>query len=507
MMRRAFAFLLGLAVSAIPLGGAEPPPEAPSLTIYNQKFGIVRQTVPLDLKAGVNHVTFSDITAHAEPDSVVLRDLRGGGLRILEQNYRNDPISDGLLLSLFEGQTIDFVRTDMTGHQEIVKGKIIRSGYVPHYQAYEQYGYQYAAAQNAMTSGGAAQPIIEVDGRLQFSLPGQPKFPSLGTDTILKPTFDWQLESGSVGRRTAELSYVSGGMSWKADYNIVAPETSDAMDIVGWVTLDNQSGKTFENARIKLMAGDVSKIQEAARDGRYVFRASAAQSVAVGPPVTEKTFDEYHLYTLERSTTLRDRETKQVEFLRATNVHANRVYLYDGFKIEPQYAGWSFENVRENMNYGTQSNPKVWVMVEFKNSKTNNLGMPLPAGRVRFYRHDRDGQMEFTGEDKIDHTPTDETVRFYTGNAFDIVGERRRTNYRSNAVERWVDESFEIKVRNHKTTPVQVRMVEHLYRWTNWEISQKSDDFKKTDAQTIEFPVQIPPNGEKTVAYMVHYSW
>src|SRR5215472_9096980 len=141
------------------------------------------------------------------------------------------------------------------------------------------------------------------------------------------------------------------------------------------------------------------------------------------------------------------------------------------------------------------------------NRKTNNLGMPLPAGRVRFYRHDRDGQMEFTGEDKIDHTPTDETVRFYTGNAFDIVGERRRTNYRSNAVERWVDESFEIKVRNHKTTPVQVRMVEHLYRWTNWEISQKSDDFKKTDAQTIEFPVQIPPNGEKTVAYMVHYSW
>src|SRR5215813_11236989 len=505
-MRRTLSLGLCYLLICLPLHAAEPQPEAPSLTIYNQKFGIVRQTVPLDLTAGVNHVTFSDITAHAEPDSVVLRDLRGGGLRILEQNYRNDPISDGLLLSLFEGKTIDFVRTDMNGHQEIVKGKIIRSGYVPHYQAYDQYGYQYAAMQSAMAAGGAGQPIIEVDGKLQFSLPGQPKFPSLGTDTILKPTFDWQLQSETAGHRTAELSYVSGGMSWKADYNIVAPENSDVMDIVGWVTLDNQSGKTFENARIKLMAGDVSKIQEDRSGNRYVFRAEAADS-RVGPPVTEKAFDEYHLYTLERSTTLRDRETKQVEFLRSTGVHANRVYLYDGLKIEPQYYGWNVESIRENVNYGTQSNPKVWVMLEFKNSKTNNLGMPLPAGRVRFYRHDSDGQMEFTGEDKIDHTPSDETVRFYTGNAFDIVGERRRTNIKVDSSDRWVDESFEVKVRNHKKTPVEVRVVEHLYRWTNWEISQKSDEFKKNDAQTIEFRVPIPANGEKTVTYMVHYSW
>ena len=506
-MRRTLSLGLCYLLICLPLHAAEPQPEAPSLTIYNQKFGIVRQTVPLDLTAGVNHVTFSDITAHAEPDSVVLRDLRGGGLRILEQNYRNDPISDGLLLSLFEGKTIDFVRTDMNGHQEIVKGKIIRSGYVPHYQAYDQYGYQYAAMQSAMAAGGAGQPIIEVEGKLQFSLPGQPKFPSLGTDTILKPTFDWQLQSESAGHRTAELSYVSGGMSWKADYNIVAPENSDVMDIVGWVTLDNQSGKTFENARIKLMAGDVSKIQEDRSGNSYgMLRMQMADS-RVAPAVTEKTFDEYHLYTLERSTTLRDRETKQVEFLRSSGVHANRVYVYDGRKVEPQYYGWNYENIRENVNYGTQSNPKVWVMLEFKNSKANNLGMPLPAGRVRFYRHDSDGQMEFTGEDKIDHTPSDETVRFYTGNAFDIVGERRRTNIKVDSSDRWVDESFEIRVRNHKKAPVEVRVVEHLYRWTTWEISQKSDEFKKNDAQTIEFRVPIPANGEKTVTYMVHYSW
>ena len=210
---------------------------------------------------------------------------------------------------------------------------------------------------------------------------------------------------------------------------------------------------------------------------------------------------------LRDNKTLRDRETKQVEFLRASGVHAARVYVYDGFQLEDQYRGWNFENIRGNANYGIRSNPKVWVMLEFKNSKANNLGMPLPAGRVRFYRRDNDGQMEFTGEDKIDHTPADETVRFYTGNAFDLVGQRVRTDFRVNSSQTWADESFEITLRNHKTTPVEVRVVEHLYRWTNWKITQKSDDFKQQDSQTIEFRVPVPPSGEKTVSYSVHYSW
>jgi hypothetical protein len=505
-MSRILAVCLSISVFLVPLWAAEPQPE-PSLTVYNQKFAVVRQTIPLQLNGSVTHVSFSDITAHAEPDSVVLRDVHGGGLRILEQNYRNDPLSDGLLLSLFEGKTIDFVRTDAQGHQETVQGKIVRSGYVPHYAAYDQYGYQYQMAQQSMASGGSGQPIIEVNGKLQFSLPGTPQFPSLGNDTILKPTFDWQLESQAKGARTAELSYVSGGMSWKADYNIVAPESSDQMDIVGWVTLDNQSGKTFENAHIKLMAGDVSKIQE--QNPRYQFRASAGAVSVNGeaPIVTQKTFDEYHLYTLARATTLRDRETKQVEFLRASGVRADRVYVYDGFLLDDQYRGWNLQSIRGNGDYGTRSNPKVWVMLEFKNSKANNLGMPLPAGRVRFYRHDSDGQMEFTGEDKIDHTPADETVRFYTGNAFDLVGQRVRTEFHVNSAQTWADESFEITLRNHKTTPVEMRVVEHLYRWNNWKITANSDDFKQKDSQTIEFRVPVPPNGERKVTYSVHYSW
>jgi hypothetical protein len=506
-MSRILAVWLSILLLLVPLWAAEPSAEPPSLTIYNQQFAVVRQTIPLQLNGGVTRVSFNDITAHAEPDSVVLRDLQGGNLRVLEQNYRNDPISDGLLLSLFEGKTIDFVRSDAQGHQETVQGKIVRSGYVPHYAAYSQYGSQYQMQQQSMSSGGSGQPIIEVNGKLQFFLPGTPQFPSLGNDTILKPAFDWELESQARGARTAELSYVSGGMSWKADYNIVAPESSDMMDIVGWVTLDNQCGKTFENARIKLMAGDVSKIPEQNGRDRLQFFAGSGGALSSAPAVTQKTFDEYHLYTLARATTLRDRETKQVEFLRASNVHAGRVYVYDGFQLDEQYRGWNLQSIRGNPDYGTHSNPKVWVMLEFKNSKANNLGMPLPAGRVRFYRHDSDGQMEFTGEDKIDHTPADETVRFYTGNAFDIVGQRVRTDFRVNSSQTWADESFDITLRNHKTTPVEVRVVEHLYRWNNWKITQKSDDYKQQDSQTIEFRVPVAANGEKKVSYSVHYSW
>jgi hypothetical protein len=196
-----------------------------------------------------------------------------------------------------------------------------------------------------------------------------------------------------------------------------------------------------------------------------------------------------------------------VEFLRAQSVTANRIYVYDGAKIEPQYYGWNMENIRGNASYGTESNPKVWVMYEIPNSKENKLGMPLPAGSLRFYRRDTNGQLEFTGEDHIDHTPKNETLRVYTGNAFDIVGERLRTNFQSDPRGHWVDESFEIKVRNHKTSTVNLRVVEHLYRWTQWEITSKPSAYAKKDAQTIEFRVPIAADGETTINYTVHYSW
>ncbi len=476
----------------------------PSLTIYNEEFAVVRQEIPLDLKPGENQVTVSDITMHLEPDSVILRDPAGKhAVQVLEQNYRADPVSEMMLLSLYEGQTIGF-----ENQGQIIKGKVIRSGYTPHdYFAMNRYGQNYYQQQ---MSGASQTPVIEVDGQLRFSLPGTPVFPRLTDDTILKPRLEWVLSADKPGRFPAEFSYVTGGMTWEADYNIVAPEKGDVVDIVGWVTMDNQSGRTFENARIKLMAGDVNKIQQGV-NGRIVNRLEnyAAMGAAVySPPVTEKAFDEYHLYTLERRTTLRDRETKQVEFIRAAGVTTKQVYIYDGVKIDPnRYNGWAWENIRNDHSYGTESNPKIWVMREFRNSDANHLGMPLPKGRVRFYRRSDDGQIEFTGENVIDHTPHDETVRIYTGNAFDLTGERRRTNYIVETGKSTATESFEIKVRNHKKEPVEVRVVEHLYRALTWDIASSSSEYKKTDSHTIEFPVSIAPDEEKTISYTAHYTW
>jgi hypothetical protein len=381
---------------------------------------------------------------------------------------------------------------------------------VPHRSGMQRYGQQYAMRQSAYAYGEAGQPIIEVDGQLRFSLPGEPLFPALTDDTILKPTIQWILATDQAGRLDAELSYVTGGMSWEADYSMLAQKEGEAIDVIGWVTMDNQSGKTFENARLKLMAGDVSKIQpEDRRRLAYAYDELAVGGMGGAPPVSEKAFEEYHLYTLARPTTLHDRETKQVEFLRAEGVQAQRLYVYDGMKTDSRrYQGYAPENLRSERDYGTQSNPKVWVMKEFKNSKENHLGVPLPRGRMRFYQRDDDGQLEFIGENVIDHTPRDETLRVYTGDAFDLVGERRRTNYQIDTTRNWLDESFEIKLRNRKQEDtVEIRVVEHLYRWINWEIVEQSNTFLRTDSQTIEFRLQVPAGAEKVVTYKVHYTW
>ena len=462
----------------------------PALTIYNQNFAVVRDTVPLDLKSGANAMIYSGATAQVEPDSVILRDPAGKhSLQILEQNYRNDPVSQELLLSLFEGKTIDFenVRTkDSTQITELIPGKIVRSGFVP--------------------GGGNTQPIIEVNGKLQFSLPGEPLFPDLGSDTILKPAFNWLLQSDKPGSFDAEVGYVTGGFDWSASYNLVSPEKGDYCDLVGWITMNNNSGKTFDNAKIKLLAGDVNKIQPphvTAIGGMRMFKAAMAMDAAEAPAVSEKAFDEFHLYSIARPTTLHDHETKQVEFVHAEKMYApTAIYVYDGA------TGYQFYGLNYDQGYGQSDNKKIIVQREFKNAETNQLGIALPAGKLRFYRRDSDGQLQFVGENTIDHTPRNETVRVTTGNSFDLVGERKQTNFRVDTSEKWIDETFEIKLRNRKKTDaVEIRAVEHLYRWSNWSITAKSDDFVKKDSQTIEFRIPVKPDEEKTVTYTVHYSW
>lgn len=486
--------------------------QGPALTIYNQDFAVVRDRLALDLQPGANDVQFVGVTTHLEPDSVVLRDPTGKvQLAILEQNYRADTISQGLLLQRHEGKEIEFRVFDRDGKEGILRGKVIRSGYQPNYGASQRYGQQFYQRQAALGdyTTGAGSPIVEVDGKLRFSLPGEPLFPALTDDAILMPTLSWRIHAPAAAKLQAELSFVTGGMSWNASYNLIAPEHGDTLDVIGWVTIDNQSGKVFPDAVIKLMAGDVNKLAPddqttmTERDAYYLGGARAESA----PQVTEKAFDEFHLYALPLPTTLRDRQQKQVEFVRAVGVKAKTIYVYDGV-ARGQYRGWNAEMIRNQPEYGTQSNTKVWVMREFENSQANGLGIPLPKGRTRFYRRDdADGRLEFTGENRIDHTAKDERLRIYTGDAFDIVGERKRVDFQRDENKDQMEESFEIRVRNRKTETVEVRVAEALYRWVNWSVTQKSHDFVQTDAQHVEFRIQVPPNTEQVVTYRVRYSW
>ena len=441
----------------------------PALTIYNGGYAVVRETLPIDLKSGLNQVSFAGATAQVEADSVILRDIAGKAeFQILEQSYRNDPVSQAMLMSLFEGKTLEFVRREANKPDSVIIGKVVRSGYVP--------------------SGNYVEPIIEVDGKLQFLLPGSPIFPSLGTDNILKPTLNWKLNSASSGKINAEVAYLSRGFTWEASYNLVATDQSDLLDVVGWVTMNNQSGMTFADAKLKLMAGDVHRVVEAGIQPFGGVSAMAANIVMADKVVTEKSFDEFHLYTLGNPVTLRDKETKQVEFVRATGVKAARVYVYDGADRDGD-AG------------------KVQVYREFKNSEANKLGLALPKGKVRFYSQDGDRQLEFVGENQIDHTPKNETIRVLVGNSFDLVGERRLVSQTENSAERIATQTIEVKVRNRKKEPAEIRVVEHANRGGNWTLTSQSQPHVKKDATTFEFRVPLQPDEEKVVTYTIRYTW
>lgn len=484
-MKTRFTFRMLRTVAFFPaiLGAATSFATPAALTIYNQNFAVVRETIPLDLKAGASDITFPDATLSLEPDSVVLRDPAGKiPLSILEQSYRAETASPGLMLSFFEGREIDFLVRDRDAREYTVKGKVIRSGYLP--------------------GGGQETPVIEVDGKLRFSLPGEPIFPALADDAILRPTLAWKIQTANTAKFEAELGYVTGGFSWQATYNLIAPEKGDTLDVIGWVTLENNSGKTFPDAAIKLMAGNVNKIQPEANLYKAARGMVMAAAMADMAPVTEKAFDEFHLYTLPRSVTLRNRETKQVEFLRATSVTAPVFYVYDGA------SGIPFQESVNSAGYGQNAKAKVGVYRELKNTKENNLGLPLPKGRVRFYRQDdADGRIEFTGENTIDHTARDETLKLYTGDAFDLVGERKQTNFVLSNRNESAEETFEIKLRNRKSEPVEIRVTERLYRGLNWQILESSEPYTKKDSRNIEFRVTVAPDQEKILTYRVKYDW
>jgi hypothetical protein len=455
--------------------------QAIEVTVYNSNLGLVKDTRSLTLKQGFNQISITDVAAGIDATSVHFKSLTDPeNTTVLEQNFQYDLLNQQKLLDKYIGKEIQLEswRGISGDKRDVTKGILLSN------------------------DGGR---IVKVGDQILVNPAGNPILPALPEGLVLKPTLLWQLSADKGGKHNAEITYLTTGLNWSADYVLVTNATDDKLDLTSWVTLDNQSGTSYREAKLKLVAGDVNRVDNQPRFMEASNAYGMVSKKSAAPQFEEKSFFEYHLYTLQRPTTLQNNETKQIELASGMNVPVRKRFVYDG----AQNVYWNDFNdyTRTDINYGTQANTKVWVTLEFKNSKENNLGMPLPKGRIRVYKKDSDGAEEFIGEDSIDHTPKDETVRVKMGKAFDVVGERKRVDFNSDAAHRTFTETFEIKIRNHKEEAVTVDVIEHLYRWTNWKLISPSQKFSKEDAQTVRFEVPIKKDGEAVVTYTVKYSW
>lgn len=444
-------------------------------------YALVREDRPFALKAGRNLLRVPDVPALIDPTTVSFASLTDPKrTRVVEQSFEFDLTSPQKLLSRYLDREVTVEQARGTG-VEAITGTLVS------------------------TQGGVTLKAPDGSVRILNGYSGV-KLPSLPGGLISKPTLVWDIEAATAATHTARIAYQTGGMTWWADYNLVYAEPAPGackLDVGAWVTIVNQSGASFENAKLKLVAGEVQRAQPRIQPLPAPAMAMRAQE-AKAEGFAEKAFFEYHLYTLGRPASLANNSTKQIElFPPATGVGCEKKLVYAGQSALPFYG-----SPMTDRNFGVQSNRKVDVYLRIANAKANGLGLPLPAGKLRVAKRDDDGSLEFIGEDLIDHTPREETVQVKLGSAFDVVGERRQADYRVDTSAKWIEEDIEIKVRNRKPDEtVAVIVKETLYRWTNWTITRKSADFEKVDARTAHFPVRIPPQGEAVVRYTVRYTW
>lgn len=493
MMLKLLTSLLvcGILISARLRTHAEP--QATHLTVYNQGLALVREQRRMIFESGLHPARIEEVPALLEPTSIFFKSLsHPGSVRVLEQNYDYDLVSQAKLWNKFVGKEVEVEVVDPETHKTLrKKGKLLSSGWI--------YG------ESGWVQNGS--PIVEIDGKVYIQPPGQIIFPALSaSEFLLRPTLSWMVDSRVSGEENVEISYITRGLSWDADYVVLLDSRDRGVDLAGWVTLRNRSGTAYRNARLQLMAGDVhlAPRNSAVLGGMREMAAKAADEAA--PQFQEKSFFEYHLYTLQRPATILNDQTKQIELLNAGGIPVEKIFVYDG---APLRYGFYYDDVssRENGSYGPQSNKKVWVMLEFANREKHGLGIPLPRGTVRVYKSDEDGSRQFVGEDWIDHTPKDEKVRLHLGDAFDVVGERKQTAFTMVVPGHVYDESFQIEVRNHKSEAVEVRVLEHLWRWNDWTITTASHKYRKLDSHTIEFPVKVGANQGQTITYTARYRW
>jgi hypothetical protein len=447
-------------------------------------YALVRDDREIKLKQGRSQISFTDVAAFIDPTTVTFTSLTNPATRVLEQNFQFDLVSTQKLLLKFIDKQIT---VDKPNGDDIVSIS----------------GTLLSATDGIVLKGN--------DGSI-YSLPSYTsvRFPDLPGGLNTRPTLVWDISSPIGGAQKTRVTYQTGGITWWADYNLVFNEGADAnsgmLDLAAWVSIINQSGATFGNAKLKLVAGDVQRVQPPMQDRMYrnqvMLEAAAAPASADG--FVQKDFFEFHLYTLGRPTTLPNNSTKQIElFDQAKQIPAKKILVYYGAPMP-----YFYPSPYTDRNLGVEMNKKVDVYLEFKNDKQFGLGVPLPAGRLRVSKlDDADGSLEFIGEDKIDHTPKDEQVRVKLGSAFDVVGERRQVSFAVDANAKWMEEEIEVKLRNHKSQPVDVVVKENLHRWSNWKVLTKTHNFEKEDARTIHFPVKVAKDGETVVRYKVRYTW
>jgi len=443
-------------------------------------YALVRDSRALDLPNGRGEVRFTDVAKLIDPTTVSFVSLSDPqGTRVLEQNFQFDLVSAAKLRERYVGERVS-VEQYLGEQVKTFSGKLM----------------------------SAADPVIVLldSGEvLTLNRSDNIRFEALPGGLITKPTLVWLIDSKTGGSQQAQVSYQTQGMTWWSDYNVILDETGSGckMDLSAWVTIVNQSGLSYPQAKLKLVAGDVNRAPAAVAP-MVKSRMVTMEMQSPADSFEESQLFEYHLYTLGRPSDLPDNSSKQLElFPAAVGVRCKKQLVFTTIEQPNFYYG---QPVQDQGYYAT-SPGKTGAYLEFANRLESGLGIPLPAGRVRVNQASKDGSLEFIGEDLIGHTPRNETLRIKLGNAFDIAGERKQTDFKVDAAARFIEESFEISVRNRKQVSADVTVREYMYRWTQWAITSKSQAFVKRDAQTLDFPLTLAADGEAIVRYTVRYTW
>lgn len=469
--------MIGIIAAAVLVSG----PSHTELTIYNDGFGLVKEVRELHLHEGRQSVDVEDVASMIDPTSVGVKSLtHPDAFTILEQNYQYDLINPTAILNKSVGRRVRFIRT-LGNQRDVLEGTLLSSPT------------SVVAGTDGRSDTTYNGMVIKTDdNKIVLNPTGEVEVTELPPGLISKPTLSWDLDAPKAGDDSIELSYISHGLTWSADY-VLTLDGAGKADMQGWVTLNNTSGATWENATLKLLAGDVHQVKQvlsqmAGGIGGVMNRSVAAQQFQ------EQPLFEYHLYTLSRPATVRNHETKQISLLEGHDISVQKKLIVDS--ISDAY--WPTEG-----EIGT-GDIKPQVRIEFVNDEKSGLGMALPKGKVRVYQRDQSGSVQLLGEDEIDHTPRNEKVSLIIGKSFDVVATRKRLNF-TRISDRQVRETFEIEVRNRKTEPETVYVLERHYG--DWRITEKSQDFAKLDSETAQFVLNLQPNEVKKVTYTVETKW